>query len=182
MPHHIAPQLRPLKCQIKALCTTDKALHLYHYCSVVDSLGLYPMEDLLLQSILCRGGFWVEQSKTEPLKEECHESEDFVDLVIKKHFPRAKPCSEKNVRRAVVFPPPSSLIFIQRYCPSSPMPWWRSRGRWGNLLLLPARKFKPALFVTTSSLIPTFLLLSVLEEAILCLQMPRKLSLKGKEQ
>lgn len=26
----------------------------------------------------------MEQSKTEPLKEQCHESEDFVHLVIKK--------------------------------------------------------------------------------------------------
>lgn len=56
----------------------------------------------------------------------------------------------------MVFPPLSSLIFIQRGCLSSPRPWWRSRERWGNLLLLRAWKFKPALFVTTSSLIPTF--------------------------
>lgn len=77
----------------------------------------------------------------------------------------------------MVFPPSSSLIFTQRYCP---LPPGHERGarKNGGTCCCQQENSSPRLFVTTSSLIPTFLLLPVLEEAILCLQMPR--SLKGR--
>lgn len=59
----------------------------------------------------------MEQSRRESLEEQCHELEDFVDLIIKKYLRWAKPCSEKNLRTAVVFPLSSSLIFTIKTLP-----------------------------------------------------------------
>lgn len=55
------------------------------------------MEELLLHSTLCRGNFWVEKSRTKPLKAQCPESDHYVELVIKKHFSQGQ---NKALRRA----------------------------------------------------------------------------------
>lgn len=66
--------------------TADKVLLLFHYCPIDVPVGLYPMEELLLYAILCTGNFWVEKSRTKPLKAQCLESDHRVESVIKKHF------------------------------------------------------------------------------------------------
>lgn len=74
----------------------------------------------------------------------------------------------------MVFPPPSSLISTQRYFPLA-QGHGRGAEKNGETCCCRHKNSSQRLFVTTSSLIPTFLLPSVLEEAILCLQTPRSL-------
>lgn len=72
------PHLRPLKWQIKALCTINKAT-----ASLKSLQGCIPCKAYSSAPSFAEEGL----GGAEILKVQCHESEDFVDLVIKNTSP-----------------------------------------------------------------------------------------------
>lgn len=173
MPDYITTQLKPLKFWVKALPIAHKVLLLYHYCPIDDSVGLYLMEELLLYSIIAEETFgWrtVGPSRWR----QCPESDHHVKLVIKKHFSQRQNNALKRASGGQWSFHHLNLSFSSRDI--APLHPSRSRGAEKNgETCCQHKNSSQRLFVTTSSLIPSFLLPSVLEEETLCLQMPRSL-------